>query len=567
MPLHRLSSTNRRTQGSTLVAVIIVLMILAVAVLLARFFLNRTGKVLQDAPLLAEVIRGPYEHVVLEQGEVESTKNVEIRCEVKARGGGGSSTTILDVIPEGTMVEAGDWLVTLDSSSLEEDLSRQRIVVNTSEALMIQAEAIYETSKIAEKEYLLGTFVQEEKMSLNEIYVAEDALKKAELELKSSERLLAKGLITDLQVEAQRFSLAKADNELDAGRTKLRVLRDYTLKKMLTQLSSDIKAADVKWRNEKDSHAEEVNKLGEIRSQLEKCTIRAPNEGVVVYANVQSGRSNEFIVEPGSPVRERQVIIRLPDPKKMQIKAKINEASINLVHAGQRATIRIEALGDVELPGQVVKVSQYAEPGHWWRSNSKEYATQITIVDPPDNILSGLTAEVRIHVEQEREALQLPIQAVYESSGRTFCLIQNDGQLNTIEITILSSNEKTVVIDETSSELLRPGDKVVANARRHATSFVFPEGDTSMAADSQNEKELSHRPRVAEKKEAAGDKAKSSQGIISHLDRDQDGVISQSEIGALPEQFRQRFSRADKNGDGNIDQTELSAAMASFKRQ
>ena len=92
MPLHRLSSTHQRTQGSTLVVVIIVVMLLAAAVLLAQFFLNRTRTVFQDAPLLAEVIRGPYEHVVLEQGEVESTKNVEIRCEVKARGGGGSST-------------------------------------------------------------------------------------------------------------------------------------------------------------------------------------------------------------------------------------------------------------------------------------------------------------------------------------------------------------------------------------------------------------------------------------------------------------------------------------------
>ena len=567
MPLHRLSSTHRRTQGSTLVVVIIVVMLLAAAVLLARFFLNRTRTVFQDAPLLAEVIRGPYEHVVLEQGEVESTKNVEIRCEVKARGGGGSSTTILDVIPEGTMVAAGDWLVTLDSSSLEEDLSRQRIVVNTSEALMIQAEATYETSKIAQKEYILGTFVQEEKMIMNEIYVAEDALKKAELELKSSERLLAKGLLTDLQVEAQKFSVAKADNELDAGRTKLRVLRDYTLKKMLTQLNSDIKSAKVKWKNEKDSHAEEVNKLGEIRSQLKKCIVQAPNEGVVVYANVQSGRSNEFIVEPGSPVRERQVIIRLPDPKKMQIKAKINEASINLVHAGQQAMIRIEALGDVELRGEVIKVSQYAEPGHWWRSNSKEYATQIAIVDPPENILSGLTAEVRIQVEQEQEALQLPIQAVYEYSGRTFCLLQNDGQLKTKEIVILSTNEKTVAIDEANSELLQPGDQVVANARRHATSFVFPEGNTSIVADSQDGEEIPRRQRVAEKKESAGDKGKASQAIVSHFDRDRDGMISQSEIAILPEPVRQKFSQADKNGDGNIDQTELSAAMASFKRQ
>ncbi|NTV74722.1 MAG: hypothetical protein HGA66_11005, partial [Holophaga sp.] len=56
--------------------------------------------------LLVEVIRGPYEHFVLEQGEVESSNNVEVRCEVKNRSGSNNpSTTILDVIPEGTSVK------------------------------------------------------------------------------------------------------------------------------------------------------------------------------------------------------------------------------------------------------------------------------------------------------------------------------------------------------------------------------------------------------------------------------------------------------------------------------
>jgi len=49
-----------------------------------------------EAPLLKEVTRGPYEHTVLEQGEVESGNNVEIRCEVRARNTYGPSTSILE---------------------------------------------------------------------------------------------------------------------------------------------------------------------------------------------------------------------------------------------------------------------------------------------------------------------------------------------------------------------------------------------------------------------------------------------------------------------------------------
>ena len=453
----------------------------------------------EEMPLLAEVTRGSFEHIVLEQGEVESSNSVEVRCEVKSRAGGQSSTTILDVVPEGTPVEQGDWLITLDSSALEEERGRQRIMVNTSEAIMIQAEAIFETAQIAKTEYIKGTFVQEEKTILNEVYVAEDALKRAQLELQSAQRLLAKGLLTDLQLEAQRFTVAKARNELDAAKTRLMVLREYTQRKMLTQFTSDIKAADVKSRNEKDSHAEELRKLAEIEAQIEKCNVLAPQPGVVVYANVNSGRSNEFILEPGTPVREQQVLIRLPDPSQMQVKAKINEARINLVRPGQPVTVQIDALGDESIQGEVVKVNKYAEPGHWWKSTSKEYATTIRIIDPPAGILTGLTAATQIHVDRCEDVLQLPIQSVYETDGRTFCLIFDGAVWKTRKISVISTNGKTVAVDEQLSDPLDVGEKVVANARRHTDKFTIPGIDATVAEERFAETERLQAAEVADK--------------------------------------------------------------------
>ena len=571
------SQSNRRT-AAVLSNLLGAVALIGVILLTAWYFLPSQQVATEEMPLLADVVRGLFEHVVLEQGEVESSNSVEIRCEVKSRGGG-SSTTILDVISEGTLVKDGDWLVTLDSSTLEEERGRQKIMVNTSEAIMIQAEAVSETSKIARIEYLKGTFVQEEKTLLNEIYVAEDALKKSQLELQSARRLLAKGLLTDLQLEAQRFSVAKARNELDAAKTRLMVLRDYTKIKMVTELNSDIKAAEVKWLNEQDSHAEEVGKLAEIEAQIKKCRIVAPQAGVVVYANIQSGRSNEFIVEPGTPVREQQVIVRLPDPNHMQVKAKINEARVNLVRPGQAVTIRIDALGDQQLRGEVVKVNKYAEPGHWWRSTSKEYATYIHILDPPIGILTGLTAEARIHVERNESALQLPIQSVYEMGGRTFCLVQDGSRWTTREISVLSTNGKTVAINEQRSDTLQTGEKVVANARRHANKFTIPEVERSVI-----DERLANVGRVVETgepsendnsgDEVSGEKSsgrsaamRSPRDMIQRLDQDHDGKLSSAELAELPEPIRGGLAQADTNADGMIDQSEITKAMARFPQR
>jgi hypothetical protein len=72
-----------------------------------------------NEPLLHSVAQGPFDHIVLEQGEIESSSNNEVKCEVKGRGGSG--TPILTVIPEGTFVKKGEQLCQLDSSALEQE--------------------------------------------------------------------------------------------------------------------------------------------------------------------------------------------------------------------------------------------------------------------------------------------------------------------------------------------------------------------------------------------------------------------------------------------------------------
>ena len=100
----------------------------------AYTLLSTKSESVESMPLLGDVVRGPYEHIVLEQGEVESSNNVEVVCKVKNRAGANSpATRILDVIPEGTMVQEGDWLVTFDSNALENELIQQTITAKTAE--------------------------------------------------------------------------------------------------------------------------------------------------------------------------------------------------------------------------------------------------------------------------------------------------------------------------------------------------------------------------------------------------------------------------------------------------
>jgi len=240
--------------------------------------------------------RGPFEHIVLEQGEIESSKNIEILCEVKSRNSAG--TAILWVIAEGTQVKPGDKLIELDASALEQELKQQRIVVNTAQAAKIAGESSLEQAKVALEEYLEGTFAQEEKLILSEILIAEEKMSRARETAKFSERLAALGFQTTLQLKADQFAVEQAQVELDLAQGKLKTLRDITKKKMLIQFNADIETARAQVEAATNSYQEEMEKQTDIEQQIGKCVIVAPEGGVVTHANRTSNRGNaEFVLE------------------------------------------------------------------------------------------------------------------------------------------------------------------------------------------------------------------------------------------------------------------------------
>ncbi len=422
--------------------------------------------------ILKKVIRGPFDHIVLEQGELESSSNIELICHVKSRGFG--SIPILWVIDEGTRVKAGEKLVELDSSSIEIELKENRIQVITAQANVASARALVEQAVISRQEYLEGIYMTDEASILSEIAVKQQEWKQAQLGHLSSERLVAKGLQNSLQLDADKFKVLNAKTQLDAEKGRLRVLQNLTKKRMLIQFDSDIESAEAKLAAFDSELLEEQQELATVEQQLEHCLIVAPSDGIVVHANRYSSRGGnaEFVVEAGAAVRERQAIIRLPDPTLMQVNVKVNESRITLIEAGMPVKISIDAIPDLELTGRVTKVNRYAEPSSFFSSSIKEYATLIEVINPPENIRTGMTAEAQIFVQQLESVLQIPIQGLYEHGGKMYCLAKRgDDKYETLEVTIGATNDTMASISEGVSE----GDELVLNLRSHLSLMDLPD--------------------------------------------------------------------------------------------
>lgn len=578
----------RRRGVSTRVVAIALTAVLVVPLLAWSFWPGGGWAAREINPMTHTVERSLFLNETLERGNVESASNVEIRCEVQSKNLQG--TTILEIVPEGTYVQPGDILVRLDKSQLENDRIKQQITCSNSEAALIKARNDYSSAQIAKREYEEGSFREQEQQILSEISTAQENLRRARDYLKYSERLALRGYVTQLQLEADRFAVEKAQTDLEVAETKLRVLREFTKAKMLNQLDSAIATTEAAMKAAERSHQLDVEQLQLIETQIERCTIRAPEPGQVVYANeVGSRGGKDIIIQEGEMVRERQVIIRLPDPKRMQVKAKINEARVSMVAPGQRATIRMDAFPDLELSGNVEKVSEYPAPTNFFNPNVKEYETVIRIDQSPPGLRPGLTAEVKILIERIEDTIHVPVQSVFEHAGRHWCVVRGDGGRGWAarEVEVGSTNDKTVVIRKG----LEVGEEIVLNASVARDRVDLPAASEANGAGRRGSGGPARPPRRgpggaagpeggsaatnSERGKPTGDSAGSEGGppsnpaaaadqLFSQFDADRDGRIKLSD---MPEPWSSRLQAADINGDGQIDRSEFNSAASRMMRR
>jgi multidrug resistance efflux pump len=518
---------------------------------------------------------------VVAAGNMESAKNIDVKCQVV--GG----TSILKIVPEGTEVEMGESLVTLDSSSIEDQLNAQKINLGRAQASKIQAEENYGAAEIAVLEYEEGTFVKELQIAEANINIAQENLRSSENLLEHTRKMSRKGFVTSLQVEADEFSVARSKLELQSAKTARTVLEKFTKQKMLKELEAKREAARALVASEQAGFDAEQTKLKRLERQLVNCEIKAPQKGIVIYANDQGGgrgysSGSGVKIEEGATVRESQTILRLPDLSNMQVKMTVHESKVERLKVGMPANVKIS---DREFQGNIIVIANQPEPGSWMNANLKEYATIVKISGEADGLKPAMTAEVEVLVNNLPDVLTVPVSCVVEQGGKVNAWVVNGpNKYERRPLTVGVTNDKVFEIKEGLKEgdvvLLNP-KAMVEEARKEEPRTSPQEGDTNKkfgAAALKPEpngtkKETDGGEKSVAKgtappagdtrgeKKAAPRRALSVSEFMKH-DADKDGKISKSEA---PEQMQRFFDNNDTDKDGFLDSTEVKAMVERMK--
>lgn len=539
----RTMSTAVSGQGRRGNAVVVTLAILAILIAVGAYFwgpslldqINAGGESPDTKAMTHKVSRQNLVVTVTDDGELQSASNVDVKCEIS----GGS--TILWIIDDGTVVEASQKIVELDSSGIEEQLAAQTGVYERALAAQIKATEDAAAADIAVKEYVEGTYLKDLQEVESLITIAQENMRSAQNVLDHTQRMSRKGFATPLQVEADEFAVKRAKLDLDFAETSKTVLEKFTREKTTRGLEATRDAAQALARSELAGVELEKAKLDKLTKQLEKCVIYAPKAGMVVYYAEQSRYgSSSSNIEEGSPVRERQTIIQLPDLTQMQAKVPVHESKVEQVHAGQRVYLKVL---DREFQGSVTSIANQPEAKSFFSAKVKEYPAEVRIEGDCDGLRPGMTAEVEILIANLEDVLTVPVSAVVVKGSQFFGYVKTPAGPQKRELLLGLSNDKFVEVKDGVSE----GDEILMNPR-------------SVMGDQLNDEEDKEKEGGAAKVssrfgESTGTPTPTTEGGGKPSGGQPGGGTGDSGGGGSRQP--QTFASMDKNGDNKLTDDEL----------
>lgn len=202
--------------------------------------------------------------------------------------------------------------------------------------------------------------------------------------------------------------------------------------------------------------------LGAAQDRLRYTKVSAPLDGTVIQRNIEPGE----VVTPGvQSTFEGKPLLTVADLSTLVVKVDLNQIDVAKVTLGQVATVTVDALPGKSYQGKVTRIAPASErlPGR----EVDVFPIEVELAAGDGQIKPGMTADVRIRVDERPSALALPIEAIQheKNKDRSFVSRLLDGPkgeqiTEQVDVKLGARNDREVEItgglDEGSRVLINP---------------------------------------------------------------------------------------------------------------
>lgn len=348
---------------------------LVLALLAAAGWYLRGGKAeSQLTDLTTAVKRGPFEIYAVATGELKAKNSVKISGPQGMRSAGIYQTNITDLVTEGTVVEEGGYVATLDRTELQTKLRDAQTQIDLIDTQLEQAKIDTAIELRGLRDELVNSKFAREERTLEVAqskYEPQMVIRQAEIELERSDR--------------------------DFGQLQT--------KYELTQERAVAKIAEIQAKLK-----QQTDKLKQLNALSGDFTVNAPAAGMVIYARSWNGK-----ITAGSQVSTwNPIVAELPDLSEMLSKTYVNEVDISRVQPGQDVRISVDAFPDKSYEGTVVSVANIGESLKGY--DAKVFEVNVALLATDSILRPAMTTGNEILTYTYPEALYIPLEALHRDS-------------------------------------------------------------------------------------------------------------------------------------------------------
>ncbi|MEA1878152.1 MAG: HlyD family efflux transporter periplasmic adaptor subunit [Bacteroidota bacterium] len=360
------------------------------------------------------VERGEFNVVVSTTGELQALNSTDIRGPENLREVRVHSVKIVDLIPEGTIVKAGEYVATLDRSE-----ATQRLQSQADE--LISDEAAYNQTLLDTTITLLDI--------RNKIKDLEYGLEEKEIVLSQSQ------FEPPATIRQAEMNLDKAKRALEQSKI------NYMLKE--EQTKSQVRRA-------KGRLDEEYREREKLLKALEGFEIYAPQSGMVIYKKEWGGAKRKV----GSSINAWDpVVATLPDLTTMISKTYVNEIDISKLAAGQTVLVGVDAFPDREYTGVVIEVANVGE--QLSTSDAKVFEVIVQLNETDSILRPSMTTVNEVLTGTYKDVIFIPLESVHSTDSMSY-VIKAKNKIRQI-VDLGKANENYIIV----SEGLEAGEEVL----------------------------------------------------------------------------------------------------------
>lgn len=434
----------------------------------------------------AVVAEAPFRDTLVARGTLSSARLMSYGSTIA-----GVQAKILELVPEGTLVQSGQELVRFDASPFEEAAAREAAGVAQAQAEVLRATEDLRQEQLrstVETEAARDDVSEAEAALKNErdgkgplaLAEAEAAANEAARELERTraaardmEALLADGFVTRLETDRALQARRQAEDRDRVARLKLQTLQTFERPAALDKSKAEVSAASRNLNGAEaaaqsrlvqrraalmlaHSHLDEAQaRLAHARDDVSRTVVRSTATGLVVYQELFFGTERRK-PQLGDQVWPNQPIVAVPDSTQVIVQTRVRELDLHKVTPGAPVTVMVDAYPDARLAATVGLVGALAQEDPS-RAGTRFFPVTINVSRSDARLRTGMTARVEIEVAALPDTLVVPVQALLDrQDGSVTCDVVTNGRTTTRTVRVAARNDLVAAI----SEGLRAGEVV-----------------------------------------------------------------------------------------------------------